>query len=47
LLGSDGGRAHLVTLLGMVLTVIGLGVHAGDRRPPRPDPVIDDESARG
>jgi hypothetical protein len=34
LLGADGGRAHLVTLVGMVLTVLGLGIHTGHRHPP-------------
>ena len=31
LLGADGGRAHLVTLAGMLLTVIGLSFYAGQR----------------
>ena len=31
LLGADGGRAHLVTLVGMLLTVLGLSFHAGQR----------------
>jgi hypothetical protein len=34
LLGADGGRAHLVTLVGMILTVVGLSAHAGQRHPP-------------
>lgn len=34
LLGADGGRAHLVTLVGMLLTVLGLSAHAGQRHPP-------------
>jgi hypothetical protein len=47
LLGSDGGRAHLMTLVGMVLTVIGLGAHTGSHGTPRPESAIEDESARG
>ena len=34
LLGADGGRAHLVTLAGMLLTVCGLSFHVGQRHPP-------------
>jgi hypothetical protein len=34
LLGADGGRAHLITLAGMVLTVVGLSATAAQRHPP-------------
>ncbi|HYI16503.1 MAG TPA: hypothetical protein VEX37_13995 [Thermomicrobiales bacterium] len=37
LLGADGGRAHLVTLVGMVLTVVGLSAHTTQRHPWRGD----------
>jgi hypothetical protein len=34
LLGADGGRAHLLTLAGMLLTVVGLSATAVQRHPP-------------
>ena len=34
LLGADGGRAHVLTLAGMLLTVAGLSATAVQRHPP-------------
>jgi hypothetical protein len=36
-LGPDGGRAHLLTLVGMILTMLGLGSFASHRHQPPAD----------